>query len=170
MLVIISVILAFTNKKVNKIKAIIYSLAFLMTFFVLVPVIKSYALNPRVLMIYYVMFFIVGAKQLYDHDGSFLLILGDKLKKLSWLFVLLLAIQLYLIISNYMVIYKFEQFRKDLIMRYHAQDIVNPVLPCLSYFGPNIFLDDITSNKKYYNNEAFAEFYDFKSVKCANNL
>lgn len=165
-LIALYLVLVFTNKGVKKTKAFIYSSALIISIFVLVPVAKSYDLNQRVLLIYYAIFFLVALKQFYSHSSSFVTTLYLCLKKLSWVFVILLVIQVFLITSIYIEFYKFEQHRNQLVKQYHVNGVKNPVLPNLSaYMGPNVFLDDITSDKEIYNNKAYAEFYGFESVK-----
>ncbi|MED7788474.1 DUF6056 family protein [Francisella sp. 19X1-34] len=158
-------VLIFSNKNVSKYRACIYSVALISCIFVLTPVAKSYALNQRVLLIYYVIFFIAFFQQFYNHSSSFMDKLYLNIKQLSWLFSILLVIQLYLIFSIYFSIYKFEQERKRMIVYYHQHNVSNPVLPMLpEYFGQTVYINDITADKSAYNNIAFAKFYDFESV------
>ncbi|AXA34087.1 DUF6056 family protein [Francisella adeliensis] len=165
LLVGLFLVLIFSNKEIKKIRALIYSLTFIISIFVLVPVAKSYDLNQRVLLIYYALFFIAAFKQFYKHDSCFVNMLYSCLKKLSWLFAILLLVQLFLISSTYIYFYKFEQSRNQMVEQYHKQGEKNPVLPNLAtYMGANVFLDDITSDKQIYNNKAYAEFYGFDSV------
>ena len=158
--------LIFSNKDIPKLKASIYSFFLICSIFVLTPVAKSYDLNQRVLLIYYVLFFIVTLQQFYNHPSNFIkkLLLG--LKKISWIFAILLIIQLYLITAIYSYIYEFKQRRNDLIAEYQEHNIKNPELPMLSEnLGPIVFLDDITIDTDSYNNRVFATFYEFDNVK-----
>ncbi|WP_150466986.1 DUF6056 family protein [Francisella sp. SYW-9] len=164
-LIALFLILIFLNKNVSRLKASIYSIALIGSIFVLTPVAKSYALNQRVLLIYYVIFFIAFLQQFYNHSSNFMDKLYLNMKKLSWLFSILLVIQLYLIFSIYFSIYEFEQDRKSLIVYCHQNNVSNPVLPMLpEYIGQTVFINDITADKNTYSNIAFAKFYDFNSV------
>ncbi|GMN89416.1 DUF6056 family protein [Francisella sciaenopsi] len=166
-MIVIFLILAFTNKSFKKLSVIVYSAALILSLFVLVPVAKSYDLNQRVLLIYYAIFFIAAYMQIYSHSSSFVIKLYAALKKLSPIFVLLLVAQLYLIFSMSLFFYNFEQKRDVLVAQYQHSRVTDPTLPCIvDYISPTVFIDDITPNKDLYNNQAYADFYGFKSVIC----
>lgn len=166
-LVLIFLILVFTNKNIEKVKAIIYSFVLIISLFILTPIVKSYAINQRILLIYYAVFFVVVFMQFYSHASMFITKLRIWLKKISWIFGLLLVIQLYIIISIYTSLYIFEKNRDGLVKYYHDKGVHNVYLPCLpAYMGRTIFTDDITPNKDEYNNQVFSYFYNFDSVTC----
>ncbi|MBY7734100.1 DUF6056 family protein [Francisella philomiragia] len=166
-MIVIFLILAFTNKNFKKLSVVVYSAALVLLLFVLVPVAKSYDLNQRVLLIYYAIFFMAAYMQIYSHSSSFVIKLYAALKKLSPIFVLLLVAQLYLIFSMSLFFYNFEQKRDVLVAQYQHSGVTNPTLPCIvDYISPTVFIDDITPNKDLYNNQAYADFYGFKSVTC----
>lgn len=166
-MIVIFLILAFTNKNFKKLSVVVYSAALVLSLFVLVPVAKSYDLNQRVLLIYYAIFFMAAYMQIYSHSGLFVIKLYAALKKLSPIFVLLLVAQLYLIFSMSLFFYNFEQKRDVLVAQYQHSRVTDPTLPCMvDYIAPTVFIDDITPNKDLYNNQAYADFYGFKSVAC----
>ncbi|MBK2092536.1 DUF6056 family protein [Francisella philomiragia] len=166
-MIVIFLILAFTNKNFKKLSVVVYSAALVLSLFVLVPVAKSYDLNQRVLLIYYAIFFMAAYMQIYSHSGLFVIKLYAALKKLSPIFVLLLVAQLYLIFSMSLFFYNFEQKRDVLVAQYQHSRVTDPTLPCIvDYIAPTVFIDDITPNKDLYNNQAYADFYGFKSVAC----
>ncbi|QUE31655.1 DUF6056 family protein [Francisella philomiragia] len=166
-MIVIFLILAFTNKNFKKLSVVVYSAALVLSLFVLVPVAKSYDLNQRVLLIYYAIFFMAAYMQIYSHSGLFVIKLYAALKKLSPIFVLLLVAQLYLIFSMSLFFYNFEQKRNVLVAQYQHSGVTDPTLPCIvDYISPTVFIDDITPNKDLYNNQAYADFYGFKSVAC----
>jgi hypothetical protein len=156
--------LIFTNKQVKKLKATIYSIALIISLFILTPVAKSYDLNQRVLLIYYVMFFILFMQQFYQNDSTLIQQIHSGLKKISCFFAILLVIQIYLIFGIYLSLYKFENNRIELISYYHSEKVSNPALPYIAYASSTVFLDDISTDKNVYNNQAFAEYYGFNSV------
>ncbi|MBK2028294.1 hypothetical protein IB655_01550 [Francisella noatunensis] len=166
-MIVIFLILAFTNKNFKKQSVVVYSAALVLSLFVLVPVAKSYDLNQRVLLIYYAIFFMAAYMQIYSHSGLFVIKLYAALKKLSPIFVLLLVAQLYLIFSMSLFFYNFEQKRDVLVAQYQNSGVTDPTLPCMvDYISPTVFIDDITPNKDLYNNQAYAAYYGFKSVAC----
>ncbi|AEI35244.1 DUF6056 family protein [Francisella salina] len=166
-MIVIFLILAFTNKNFKKLSIVVYSAALVLSLFVLVPVAKSYDLNQRVLLIYYAIFFMAAYMQIYSHSSLFVIKLYVALKKLSPIFVLLLVAQLYLIFSMSLFFYNFEQKRDVLVEQYQHSGVADPTLPCIvDYISPTVFIDDITPNKDLYDNQAYADFYGFKSVAC----
>lgn len=105
--------------------------------------------------------------QIYSHSSLFVIKLYVALKKLSPIFVFLLVAQLYLIFSMSLFFYNFEQKRDVLVAQYQHSEVTDPTLPCIvDYISPTVFIDDITPNKDFYNNQAYADFYGFKSVAC----
>ncbi|QWU99572.1 DUF6056 family protein [Francisella salimarina] len=166
-MIVIFLMFVYTNKNFKKISVAIYSTALILSLFVLVPVAKSYDLNQRVLLIYYAIFFMAAYMQIYSHSGLFATQLYATLKKLSPIFVLLLIVQLYLIFSMSLFFCDFEQKRDVLVEQYQHSGVTDPTLPCIvDYISPTVFIDDITPNKDLYNNQAYADFYGFKSVAC----
>lgn len=165
-LVVIFVMLIITNKKVSKSKAWIYSLACIATFFVLTPIAKTYELNQRVFLIYYAFFFIVTFQQFYNHSSLFVDKFNKALKNLSFIFLMMLIAQLYVMTSIYLSIYQFDQERNQQILVYQMDGVKNPVFLMLpESISGTIFLDDITFDKNSYNIRAFALFYGFESVE-----
>ena len=164
LMLLISLVLIFTNKNITRKASFIYGVAIASSIFVLTPVAKSYDLNQRVLLIYDAVFFIIMMQQFYNHSTSFVLKLRLRLNSLSWVFSMLLVIQLILMVSIYFEIYKFERFRDTLVTYYQQNNISDPTLPIIPEFSQITFIDDITSDENAYNNDAYAKFYDFDKV------
>ncbi|MEY8713718.1 DUF6056 family protein [Francisella philomiragia] len=163
-MLLISLVLIFTNKNITKKASFIYGVAIASSIFVLTPVAKSYDLNQRVLLIYDAVFFIIMMQQFYNHSTSFVLKLRLRLNSLSWVFLVLLVMQLVLMVSIYFEIYKFERYRDTLVTYYQQNEISDPILPMIPEFSQITFIDDITSDEKAYNNDAYAKFYGFDKV------
>ncbi|AHB98730.1 DUF6056 family protein [Francisella orientalis] len=164
LMLLISLVLIFTNKNITKKASFIYGVATASSIFVLTPVAKSYDLNQRVLLIYDAVFFIIMMQQFYNHSTSFILKLRFRLNSLSWVFLVLLVIQLTLMVSIYFEIYKFERCRNILVAYYQQNNISDPTLPIIPELSQITFIDDITSDENAYNNDAYAKFYDFDRV------
>ncbi|MEY8765745.1 MULTISPECIES: DUF6056 family protein [Francisella] len=157
-------VLIFTNKNITRKASFIYGVAIASSIFVLTPVAKSYDLNQRVLLIYDAVFFIIMMQQFYNHSTSFILKLRLRLNSLSWVFLVLLVMQLVLMVSIYFEIYKFERYRDTLVTYYQQNEISDPILPMIPEFSQITFIDDITSDENAYNNDAYAKFYGFDKV------
>ncbi|MEY8766980.1 DUF6056 family protein [Francisella philomiragia] len=157
-------VLIFTNKNITKRASFVYGVAIASSIFVLTPVAKSYDLNQRVLLIYDAVFFIIMMQQFYNHSTSFVLKLRLRLNSLSWVFLVLLVMQLVLMVSIYFEIYKFERYRDTLVTYYQQNEISDPILPMIPEFSQITFIDDITSDENAYNNDAYAKFYGFDKV------
>ncbi|WP_150464546.1 DUF6056 family protein [Francisella sp. XLW-1] len=157
-------VLIFTNKNITRKASFIYGVAIASSIFVLTPVAKSYDLNQRVLLIYDAVFFIIMMQQFYNHSTSFVLKLRLRLNSLSWVFLVLLVMQLALMATIYFEIYKFERYRDTLVTYYQQNEISDPILPMIPEFSQITFIDDITSDENAYNNDAYAKFYGFDKV------
>ncbi|MEY8715677.1 DUF6056 family protein [Francisella philomiragia] len=164
LMLLISLVLIFTNKNITKRASFVYGVAIASSIFVLTPVAKSYDLNQRVLLIYDAVFFIIMMQQFYNHSTSFILKLRLRLNSLSCMFLVLLVMQLALIVSIYFEIYKFERYRDTLVTYYQQNEISDPILPMIPEFSQITFIDDITSDENAYNNDAYAKFYGFDKV------
>ncbi|MBK2025868.1 DUF6056 family protein [Francisella philomiragia] len=164
LMLLISLVLIFTNKNITRKASFIYGVAIASSIFVLTPVAKSYDLNQRVLLIYDAVFFIIMMQQFYNHSTSFVLKLRLRLNSLSWVFLVLLVMQLVLMVSIYFEIYKFERYRDTLVTYYQQNEISDPTLPMIPEFSQITFIDDITSDENAYNNDAYAKFYGFDKV------
>ncbi|AJI52369.1 DUF6056 family protein [Francisella philomiragia] len=164
LMLLASLVLIFSNRNLTKKASLIYGIAIAFSIFVLTPVAKSYDLNQRVLLIYDAVFFIVMMQQFYNHSTSFILKLRLRLNSLSWVFLVLLVMQLTLMISIYFEIYKFERYRDTLVTYYQQNEISDPTLPMIPEFSQITFIDDITSDENAYNNDAYAKFYGFDKV------
>ncbi|MEY8673164.1 DUF6056 family protein [Francisella philomiragia] len=164
LMLLISLVLIFTNKNIPRKASFIYGVAIASSIFVLTPVAKSYDLNQRVLLIYDAVFFIIMMQQFYNHSTSFILKLRLRLNSLSWVFLVLLVMQLVLMVSIYFEIYKFERYRDTLVTYYQQNEISDPILPMIPEFSQITFIDDITSDENAYNNDAYAKFYGFDKV------
>lgn len=102
---------------------------------------------------------------IYNHSSLFINYLYRVLNKLALVFVIMLIIQLYLIFTISLCFYKFEQKRNVLVSQYKQIGITDLTLPCISsYISPTVFVDDITPDKNFYNNQAYADFYGFKKL------
>ncbi|WP_395167305.1 DUF6056 family protein [Francisella salimarina] len=164
LMLLIFLVLIFTNKNITRKASFIYGVAIASSIFVLTPVTKSYDLNQRVLLIYDAVFFIIMMQQFYNHSTSFILKLRLRLNSLSGMFLVLLVMQLVLMVSIYFEIYKFERYRDTLVTYYQQNEIPDPTLPMILEFSQITFIDDITSDEKAYNNDAYAKFYGFDKV------
>lgn len=164
LMLLISLVLIFTNKNITRKASFIYGVAIASSIFVLTPVAKSYDLNQRVLLIYDAVFFIIMMQQFYNHSTSFVLKLRLRLNSLSGMFLVLLVMQLALMVSIYFEIYKFERYRDTLVTYYQQNEISDPILPMIPEFSQITFIDDITSDENAYNNDAYAKFYGFDKV------
>ncbi|MBK2257316.1 DUF6056 family protein [Francisella philomiragia] len=164
LMLLIFLVLIFTNKNITRKASFIYGVAIASSIFVLTPVTKSYDLNQRVLLIYDAVFFIIMMQQFYNHSTSFILKLRLRLNSLSWVFLVLLVMQLVLMVSIYFEIYKFERYRDTLVTYYQQNEIPDSTLPMIPEFSQITFIDDITSDEKAYNNDAYAKFYGFDKV------
>ncbi|MBK2297021.1 DUF6056 family protein [Francisella philomiragia] len=164
LMLLISLVLIFTNKNITRKASFMYGVAIASSIFVLTPVAKSYDLNQRVLLIYDAVFFIILMQQFYNHSTSFILKLRLRLNSLSWVFLVLLVMQLVLMVSIYFEIYKFERYRDTLVTYYQQNEISDPILPMIPEFSQITFIDDITSDENAYNNDAYAKFYGFDKV------
>ncbi|QEO57367.1 DUF6056 family protein [Francisella marina] len=164
LMLLIFLVLIFTNKNITRKASFIYGVAIASSIFVLTPVTKSYDLNQRVLLIYDAVFFIIMMQQFYNHSTSFILKLRLRLNSLSGMFLVLLVMQLVLMVSIYFEIYKFERYRDTLVTYYQQNEIPDPTLPMIPEFSQITFIDDITSDEKAYNNDAYAKFYGFDKV------
>ncbi|MBK2094669.1 hypothetical protein IB680_03145 [Francisella philomiragia] len=164
LMLLISLVLIFTNKNITKRASFVYGVAIASSIFVLTPVAKSYDLNQRVLLIYDAVFFIIMMQQFYNHSTSFILKLRLRLNSLSCMFLVLLVMQLALIVSIYFEIDKFERYRDTLVTYYQQNEISDPILPMIPEFSQITFIDDITSDENAYNNDAYAKFYGFDKV------
>ncbi|AJI55746.1 putative membrane protein [Francisella philomiragia] len=164
LMLLISLVLIFTNKNIPRKASFIYGVAIASLIFVLTPVAKSYDLNQRVLLIYDAVFFIIMMQQFYNHSTSFILKLRLRLNSLSWVFLVLLVMQLVLMVGIYFEIYKFERYRDTLVTYYQQNEISDPILPMIPEFSQITFIDDITSDENAYNNDAYAKFYGFDKV------
>lgn len=164
LMLLISLVLIFTNKNITRKASFIYGVAIASSIFVLTPVAKSYDLNQRVLLIYDAVFFIIMMQQFYNHSTSFVLKLRLRLNSLSGMFLVLLLMQLALMVSIYFEIYKFERYRDTLVTYYQQNEISDPTLPMIPEFSQITFIDDITSDENAYNNDAYAKFYGFDKV------
>ncbi|MBK2267812.1 DUF6056 family protein [Francisella philomiragia] len=164
LMLLISLVLIFTNKNITRKASFIYGVAIASSIFVLTPVAKSYDLNQRVLLIYDAVFFIIMMQQFYNNSNSFILKLRLRLNSLSGMFLVLLVMQLVLMVSIYFEIYKFERYRDTLVTYYQQNEISDPILPMIPEFSQITFIDDITSDENAYNNDAYAKFYGFDKV------
>ncbi|WP_150468499.1 DUF6056 family protein [Francisella sp. SYW-9] len=165
-MLIVFIALIFSNKNIKKVKATLYTLTLVCSIFILTPVVKSYDINQRVLLIYYAVFFIATYQQFYTHNSKTIIKARHLLNKLSLLIAIVLALYLLSIVNTRIELYKFEKYRNQLVSSYQKKGIKNPKLPCLTYMSATIFNDDITADKNSYNNKAYAEFYGFNSVEC----
>ncbi|WP_191092383.1 DUF6056 family protein [Francisella sp. SYW-2] len=141
LMLLIFLVLIFTNKNITRKASFIYGVAIASLIFVLMPVTKSYDLNQRVLLIYDAVFFIIMMQQFYNHSTSFILKLRLRLNSLSGMFLVLLVMQLVLMVSIYFEIYKFERYRDTLVTYYQQNEIPDPTLPMIPEFSQITFKD-----------------------------
>ncbi|AXA34083.1 DUF6056 family protein [Francisella adeliensis] len=163
--------LALTNEKNLKKSVFIYALALALSLIVMFPVIQSYGLLIRLMLIYYVVFFFAVLYQFYDSDNELIERAHFFIRKLYILPLIGLVIVLALLANTYFSLYRFHLQEKNLMYQYHAKNMKNITLPIFEQpntknFG--ITYGGITCNVKDPNNDAFAKYYGFKTVKAEN--
>ncbi|WP_263478304.1 DUF6056 family protein [Francisella sp. SYW-2] len=148
----------------------IYFAALISSLFVLTPIVGQYGgLNQRVLMIYYVLFFMIIFGLLYNSKNVFIIKFIEILCRLSWLLLILLLFQLWMLFSVYDSLHDYELQRQQLIHYYHEHDVKSASFPVdyRLYLDKNyrfVYFDDITFNKNDWRNKGFANYYGFDSV------
>ncbi|AEI35023.1 DUF6056 family protein [Francisella salina] len=148
----------------------IYFAALISSLFVLTPIVGQYGgLNQRVLMIYYVLFFMIIFGLLYNSKNVFIIKFIEILCRLSWLLLILLLFQLWMLFSVYDSLHDYESQRQQLIHYYHEHDVKSASFPVdyRLYLDKNyrfVYFDDITFNKNDWRNKGFANYYGFDSV------
>ncbi|AJI56233.1 putative membrane protein [Francisella philomiragia] len=148
----------------------IYFAALISSLFVLTPIVGQYGgLNQRVLMIYYVLFFMIIFGLLYNSKNVFIVKFIEVLCRLSWLLLILLLFQLWMLFSVYDSLHDYESQRQQLIHYYHERDVKSASFPVdyRLYLDKNyrfVYFDDITFNENDWRNRGFANYYGFDSV------
>ncbi|MFV9930719.1 MAG: hypothetical protein AB8V10_00240 [Francisella endosymbiont of Hyalomma asiaticum] len=104
--------------------------------------------DTAILLIYDAIFFTAIMQQFYNHSSYIVNRLSHQLTKLKWF--LYLAIQLSLIMSIYLMIYRFEEYRNTLVTYYQQNNVSEPVLPMLSEYSQIMFINDITLDENTY--------------------
>lgn len=165
------VALAITNQKNTRESVIIYSVALALSLLVMFPVIQSYGLLIRLMLIYYVVFFFAVLYQFYDSDNELIERAHFFIRKLYILPLIVLVIVLALLANTYFSLYRFHLQEQNLMHKYHEENVKNIVMPTFEQpsvrnFG--IIYGGITCNVKDPNNDAFAKYYGFKTVKAEN--
>lgn len=149
---------------------VVYFIAFVASLFVLAPVIGQYGgLNQRVLMIYYVLFFLVLISVIYNSENKYIVKFVDVFGRIFWLLGIVLAFQLWMVFSAYISLHEYEAKRQQFIHYYHENNVKNAKFPInySRYVDGNyrfVYFDDITFNKKDWRNKGFANYYGFDSV------
>ncbi|WP_049775477.1 DUF6056 family protein [Francisella salina] len=162
--------LAISNKNNKKISIVIYSLALITVIFVMAPLAYSYGIQIRLMLIYYIIFFIAMMQQFYDNQSIAVTTTYKAFKKIYILFLIGLLIIMGVMGSAYYSIYKFNQNRQKLITELHNKNIENITIPTFELHGEaqpyGITFEAITCDSNNTNNQAFAAFYGFKTVKA----
>ncbi|AIT09679.1 hypothetical protein LO80_06685 [Candidatus Francisella endociliophora] len=163
-------LLLLVDKDINIKSKVVYFVALVVSLFVLAPVVGQYGgLNQRVLMIYYVLFFLVILDLVYRSKNIFVVRLVEIFSKLFWLLGIVLAFQLSQVFAAYISLHNYESQRQQLIGYYHQHDIKDASFPInynalLDTSYKFIYFDDITPLKSDWRNKGFASYYDFDSV------
>lgn len=169
-LFILYFILAITNQKNSKISVLIYSLTLIISIFIMAPLATSYGLQIRLMLIYYIIFFIAVMQPFYDNQSVAITTIHKAFKKIYILFLIGLLIIMGVMGSAYYSIYKFNQNRQKLITELHNKNIENITIPTFELHGEaqpyGITFEAITCDSTNDNNKAFAAFYGFKTVKA----
>ncbi|MEY8703052.1 DUF6056 family protein [Francisella philomiragia] len=169
MIAFIGLLLIF-DKNIKFKTKLIYFAALISSLFVLTPIVSQYGgLNQRVLMIYYVLFFMIIFGLLYNSKNVFIIKFIELLSKLFWLLLILLLFQLWMLFSVYNSLHDYESQRQQLIRYYHEHNVKSASFPVdyRLYLDKNyrfVYFDDITSNKNDWRNKGFANYYGFDSV------
>lgn len=169
-MIAIIALLLLVDKDIKVKSKAIYFVALVVSLFVLAPVVGQYGgLNQRVLMIYYVLFFLIILGLVYRSKNIFVVKFVELFGKLFWLLGIVLILQLWLVFSTYASLHSYEMQRQQLINYYHQHNIKNASFPLnyRCYLDSSyrfIYFDDITFNKNDWRNKGFASFYDFNSV------
>ncbi|WP_395167043.1 DUF6056 family protein [Francisella salimarina] len=162
--------LAISNKNNKKISIVIYSLALITAIFVMAPLAYSYGIQIRLMLIYYIIFFIAVMQPFYDNQSVAITTIHKAFKKIYILFLIGLLIIMGVMGSAYYSIYKFNQNRQKLITELHNKNIENITIPTFKLHGEaqpyGITFEAITCDSANDNNKAFAAFYGFKTVKA----
>ncbi|QLE79849.1 hypothetical protein FLM55_08940 [Francisella sp. Scap27] len=163
--------LALTNQKNFKKSIFIYALALAFSLMVMFPVIQGYGLLIRLMLIYYVIFFLAVLYQFYDSDNELIEKAHFFIRKLYILPLIGLVIVFSLLASTYFSLYKFHLQEQSLIHQYQAKNIENIIMP--AFEEPNaqnfgITYGGISCDINNPNNKVFAEYYGFKTVKAEN--
>jgi hypothetical protein len=164
-------VLALTNQK-NFIKSVfIYALALALSLMVMFPVIPSYGLLIRLMLIYYVVFFFAVLYQFYDSDNELIEKAHFFIRKLYILPLVGLVIVMALLANTYFSLYEFHQQEQNLMYQYHSKNVENIIMPTFeepsaSNFG--VTYGGISCEINNPNNQAFANYYGFKTAIADN--
>lgn len=83
-LFILYFILAITNQKNSKISVLIYSLTLIISIFIMAPLATSYGIQIRLMLIYYIIFFIAVMQQFYDNQSTTITLIYKFFKKILY--------------------------------------------------------------------------------------
>ncbi|AFJ43342.1 DUF6056 family protein [Francisella orientalis] len=169
-LFILYFILAITNKKNSKISVLIYSLTLIISIFIMAPLATSYGLQIRLMLIYYIIFFIAVMQPFYNNQSTVVTTIYKAFKKIYIVFLIGLLIIMGIMGDSYYSLYKFNQHRQEIIAESHSRKIENITIPIFELHGETepygITFEAITCDSSNVNNKAFAAFYGFKTVKA----
>lgn len=158
------------NPKLSFKSKIIYSLSLPATIFIMLPIVSSYGLQLRPMIIYYIIFFIATYQQLYDSNTVFLIELRQIFRRYSILLaILLFGLIIYMSIVYYSL-YQFDKTRTELVIQYKKEGVKDIVLPVYKVRSKTVY-DGFSCDHNNDNNRAFAKFYGFDSVitdNCSN--
>ncbi|WP_150467930.1 DUF6056 family protein [Francisella sp. SYW-9] len=155
-------------KKHTEIKTkFIYSIALISIIFVMTPVIYSYGLLIRLMLIYYVIFFIATMHQFYISDNFYVKQVRSFLEKIYILFLIGVVYFAGTLAVNYYYLHEVSQEQDKIMMLADNKKLVvvpkYQVDPGLqNKYG--ITTRSLTCNPSDVNNQAFAKFYNVKQV------
>ncbi len=169
-LFILYFIFAITNQNNSKISIMIYSVTLVISIFILAPLTSSYGLLIRLMLIYYIIFFIAVMQQLYDTQNFLITSIYKVLHKYYILFLIGLIAVCSVMGNAYYSLHKLSQQRQEIITKSHNKGIENIVVPTfkLNWVAQpyGITSTSLTCDPNNTNNKAFAAFYGFKTVKA----
>ncbi|XSZ47485.1 DUF6056 family protein [Francisella noatunensis] len=164
-LFILYFIFAATNQKNSKFSLIIYSLTLIISIFIMAPLATSYGIQIRLMLIYYIIFFIAVMQQFYDNQSITVTLIYKFFKKSYIVFLIGLITILGVMGNAYYSLYKFNRHRQEIIAESHSKKIENITMPTFKLHGKaepyGITFEAITCDSSNNNNKAFAAFYGF---------
>lgn len=170
-LFVVFIVLALTNPNNYKKSVFIYTLTLGLSLMVMFPVFQSYGLLIRLMLIYYIIFFLAVFYQFYDSDNEFLEVVHSLIRRFYTLPLFGLIVLMFMLGNTYFLLHELHIQRQSLMKQYHEKHLENVSLPSSEVPSMRNFgLTDVnfTCNTNDPNNQAFAKYYGFKTVKAEN--